>query len=533
MLARGLLSQRMAQQRGGSAITFTQPPPLGGWNTRDDISAMPPQDAELLVNWLPDVNAVIKRGGSVQDRIVAGLTAIGYPITSIIEFSNDTITRPVITTDTTIIVGDSRLSTSTIASGFIAGDWTGVNFNNVMGLFNGTDPPQRYDGGTSTSSISALSLSGPADVRNLVEAHVHRGRVFYVEKNVCGFWYGEADTLGAALTFFPLSRVARYGGALLTIKSWTVDGGEGPDDYAVFIMDTGEIIVYQGNDPGRAATWGLIGRYKIGKPIARRGCVQMGAQIVVITEQDYVILPDAFKTPVPPATKLSGALKAAVENGAGLAGWQAVYYPKGGWLLFNVPTSVSTYEQHIINLRSGAATKFTGWQTRAFGVVDGDLFYGSLGVTNCYPVLFKANSGTDDSIATPGVTPLPSVSLSTITTQAWQAPSNLGKSLPKSVVDYRPRLHSEGDLSLESGLAYDFGPSDFNQSMTLSSEGTPWNTSDWNTSEWSTENFNKQEWLSGGGDGTYVQLRMTTTAPRQTLKWFRTDYRYKLTGPLE
>jgi hypothetical protein len=514
-----LRNQRLRQQRGPDTITFTQPAPIGGWNTRDDAGSMPPQDAELLVNWIPEANFLRMRKGSEH---YLTLTSSSQAPTAIVEFRSESVNRAVYCTQGTISVFNAGVATQ-IAAGFVGGDWSGVNFNNVMGLFNGTDPPQQYSGGTSSSSIAALSITGPSDVRNLIDAHVHRGRVYYVEKDVSGFWYGNADTLGGAITFFPLSRVARHGGSLLAIKSWTVDGGEGPDDYAVFIMDTGEVIVYQGNDPGRSATWGLVGRYKIPKPIHRKAVVQVGAQVIVATEYDYMTMPEVFKEAAPAPTKLSGALKEAAAAYKALPGWQAIYYPNGPWVVFNVPTGTVSSEQHVINLK-GASTKFTGWKTKCFGIIDGVLYYGGLSQSSPGKI-FKADSGLVDTTDA-GTT-------AAITTQSWQAPSNLGQSLPKSVVDYRPRLQSEGDLTIESGLAYDFGPSDFNQTMTLSSEGTPWNTSEWETSEWSTENFNKQEWLTGGGDGTYVQLRMTTTAPRQTLKWFKTDYRYRMTGPLE
>lgn len=512
-----LRAQRVAQTRNGGAVTFTQPAPIGGWNTRDDAGSMPPEDAELLVNWIPEANFLRQRRGC-KFQALAEVTS--EPITSIIEYKSESKSLPLYCTRSSITTYLAGVQTS-LGISFASGEWVGVNFNNSMGLFNGSDAPLQYNG---ASTVSALSISGPADASRLVDAHVHRGRVYYVERDVCGFWYGAADTLGGALEFFPLSRVARQGGNLLTIKSWTVDGGEGPDDYAVFIMDTGEVIVYQGNDPGRAATWGIVGRYTIAKPIGRRCCAQIGAQIAVVTTQDIVFLPEAFKGPSPLPSKLSGAIKEAAEQFSTLPGWHVVYYQAGPWIIINVPTGPASSEQFIVNLK-GASTKFKGWNTRAFGVVGGSLFFGGLSQSSPGQV-FKADTGPMDVLDAGGAQ-------TSITSQSWQAPSNLGQSLPKTVVDYRPRLQSEGDLTIESGLAYDFGPSDFNQSVSQSSEGTPWNTSEWETSDWSTENFNKQEWLTGGGDGTYVQLRMTTSAPRQTLKWFKTDYRYRLTSPLE
>lgn len=39
------------------------PAPVGGWNARDALDAMPPTDAVKLVNWIPRAGYVQSRGG--------------------------------------------------------------------------------------------------------------------------------------------------------------------------------------------------------------------------------------------------------------------------------------------------------------------------------------------------------------------------------------------------------------------------------------------------------------------------------------
>lgn len=39
------------------------PAPIGGWNARDALDAMPPTDAIKLVNWIPRAGFVQSRGG--------------------------------------------------------------------------------------------------------------------------------------------------------------------------------------------------------------------------------------------------------------------------------------------------------------------------------------------------------------------------------------------------------------------------------------------------------------------------------------
>jgi hypothetical protein len=43
--------------------------------------------------------------------------------------------------------------------------------------------------------------------------------------------------------------------------NWTNDAGDGVDDYAAFVFSTGEVLVYQGDDPGSVNAWSLIGRF--------------------------------------------------------------------------------------------------------------------------------------------------------------------------------------------------------------------------------------------------------------------------------
>jgi hypothetical protein len=61
-----LVSRVAPQQRARTSNRSPTPPPIGGWNTRDEVGNMPPQDAEVLDNWLPDVNSVKPRRGYTQ-----------------------------------------------------------------------------------------------------------------------------------------------------------------------------------------------------------------------------------------------------------------------------------------------------------------------------------------------------------------------------------------------------------------------------------------------------------------------------------
>ena len=104
------------------------------------------------------------------------------------------------------------------------------------------------------------------------------------------FYYGATNAIQGGFTKFALNEVSKTGGNLLIMKSISRDGGSGPDDYAAFILDTGEVIVYQGSDPGTAANWALVGRYFLPAPINKRSAIEFAGDIVVLTRQDVVSL---------------------------------------------------------------------------------------------------------------------------------------------------------------------------------------------------------------------------------------------------
>ena len=69
-------------RRSQSSTVKVVPPPIGGWNARDDITAMPSSDAVSLENVIPgDTGAVIRSGYS------AHVTGLGDPIHSLMEYA--------------------------------------------------------------------------------------------------------------------------------------------------------------------------------------------------------------------------------------------------------------------------------------------------------------------------------------------------------------------------------------------------------------------------------------------------------------
>lgn len=116
--------------------------------------------------------------------------------------------------------------------------------------------------------------------------------------------------------------------------NWTNDAGDGVDDYAVFVFSTGEVLVYQGDDPANAAAWSLIGRFQIGEPVSIRAHAKVGGTEIIGTTDGYVDLSVAlrdgrYSEKSAYSSKIIRASKDAVSAYRGQFGWEMLLYPRG------------------------------------------------------------------------------------------------------------------------------------------------------------------------------------------------------------
>lgn len=494
------VNRRRPNRNRNKAISRTVPSPVGGWNTRDSLDAMDPTDAVELDNWFPTTGKVTIRKG-----YDAHATGVGSGnVDTLAELQSETTQKLVACGGGAIYDATSSGAASSLGTGFSRNNWQTANFNGRLFLVNGVDSPQDYDGTT----LSATSWSGSGlTIENLIGVNVFKNRLFFWEVDSQDFWYASVNAITGTLTKFPLSIVSQLGGNLLTMGTWTIDGGDGVDDYAVFIMTTGEAIVYQGTDPGDATAWALNGVYRIGTPLNIRSVLKYGGDLLITTTDDYVSLSAVLKTGSGTPSKLSGAIRSASTQSA-LFGWQSVLYRKGSMILFNVPI-VGAYQQHVINTTTGAACRFTNIPARTWAVYNGDLYFGSTDGT-----VKKFDQGNDDDgadIVADGST-------------AWndfQIPQR------KRLAAIRPSIQVLGSLNYSIGIGTNFNAPNVSAASTITAEGSPWDTSPWDTSPWSSELITDASWRPSRGSGDVLSTRLKITA-QQEVSWLRTDYRLEV-----
>jgi len=168
-------------------------------------------------------------------------------------------------------------------------------------------------------------------------------------------------------------------------------------EYAVFISSEGEVLVYQGNDPNFASTWGLVSRFRMGRPIGRRCYETYGADVILLGADGAVPLSQAMVTSraqpeIAISNKITNLISSDIFTYASNFGWQIKLFPIGQKLIINVPQVESgTQYQYVMNTITRAWCVFTGWNGACFEILGDKLFYGGNGV------VVQADTGNADN----------------------------------------------------------------------------------------------------------------------------------------
>ena len=201
-------------------------------------------------------------------------------------------------------------------------------------------------------------------------------------------------------------------------------------------------------------------------------------------------------------------MQQAVSVGANLFGWQALYYPLGRRLIFNIPNVDGTFDQHVCNTTLPAAPwcRFVGMQSYCWGLYQNNLFFGGAS-----GVVYQADIGATDS----GVP---------VTANAQQAWNMFGKPVRKRITACRPILETVASTNFNFTLAFDYGQASAPVIGEDITSGTPWG-SPWG-SPWSRTVSIDTRWRIGGGTGQAVSF-LLTVGTRTGVTWLRTDFRYE------
>jgi hypothetical protein len=577
----------MATAKPQTALTTSITAPIGGWNARDSVSAMPPTDAVTLTNLYPTPTDVVLRKGFSKRSI--GIT--GY-VNSLMNYAGANTQKLFAAAGTSIYNADTP--TATVVHAITNDKLQHINISTGGGHFlvacNGTDATCVYDGtswfniaptstaqtissityvtttatlttasphglltgnkvtiagaspaayngtytitvtGTSTFTYTMASNPGAnastvgtytvlyaitgVNSNKFVNVNLFKNRLFFTEKDSLKVWYLPVNQIAGAASSLDFGGIARNGGFLQAMATWTLDAGQGADDYAVFITNMGEIIVYNGTDPDTAATWELKGVWQLGYVFSRRCFYKFAGDILLLTQDGLVPLASALQSSrldprINLTDKIFFAISLAADTYSTEFGWQAIYFAKPNMLIINIPNPNGT-EQYVMHTISKAWANFTGINAKCFELSGDDMYFGGNGYVGKF---FDTNADNGAQI-------------SATCQQAYSYFDTPGQQKRFTLV--RPTfLVDVGAPGIFCGINTDFqtqnnlGKVSFETNQTTTAV---WDVAKWDTDVWAGNLVISRNWQGVTGLGYAGGLNLNMVSAGIDVHWLSTDY---------
>ena len=148
---------------------------------------------------------------------------------------------------------------------------------------------------TVVGSYTVLGITG-ADSSTFINVNLFKNRLYFTQKDTLDCWYLDPEALAGPASPLYFGSIARSGGYLQAMGTWTLDAGQGADDYAVFVTSMGEVIVYNGTDPDIAEKWLLKGVWQLGQTFSRRCFTKWAGDVLLLTQDGLVPLASALQS---------------------------------------------------------------------------------------------------------------------------------------------------------------------------------------------------------------------------------------------
>lgn len=489
------LSKRAKGKLGGVKVSrgASVPAPIEGWDAVSPIAAMSPKRAVKLDNWFPQQNWVEVRKGHIVHCTVSTL-----PVETLATYNGVATKALFAAAGDTIYDATTSGSGSASVTGLTNARFQYVNFattgGNFLYMVNGADVPRYFDG-TSWASAVITGISAP----DIIGVNAFKNRLWFVINNSSDVAYLPVDSIQGAATVFPLGGLFTKGGFLMAMGTWSIDAGDGPDDYAVFLSSQGQCAIYQGTDPSAAATWSLVGVFDMGAPLGRRCMTRVGADIALICIDGVVPLSRAmiFERAAVVKVSLTQRIQRVMNQSARLYkdhfGWQLISYPRGTRAILNVPVEENTDQvQYVMNTLSGAWCRFIGMKANCWELLNEDPYFGGND-----GVVYQADTSGSDSGAT----------LSADMMTAFNYYGSHGNQ--KRWTMCRPQLTTDGRINPGLGFNVDFqedAPLSVASTQIVSS--SRWDVALWDVAFWAGEIRTSGFWTSVTGIGYCASIRL-------------------------
>jgi hypothetical protein len=363
-------------------------------------------------------------------------------------------------------------------------------------------------------TYTTVGITG-VDSSSFINVNLFKNRLWFTQKDTMKVWYLDVNAFSGAATSIDFGGIARNGGYLQAMGTWTLDAGQGADDYAVFVTSMGEVMVYNGTDPSSPTTWALKGVWQLGQTFNRKCFFKWSGDLLLLTQDGLVPLSSALQSSrLDPRINLTDKIYYAVSIAATTYyanfGWQINYFASENMLILNIPVN-GGMEQYVMHTITKSWARFTGleaycWETSG----SNEIYFGGDGyVANFYQG--NADNGTNIQAAAQ---------------QAYSYFDSPGQLKRFTMV--RPIFQSNNgvpttavNISTDFEPQTEFGMLTFNPASTV---GGVWDVSVWDDALWSAGDIVTKTWYGVTGLGFAASVNLSIASQGIDFKWTSTDY---------
>jgi hypothetical protein len=367
---------------------------------------------------------------------------------------------------------------------------------------------------TVVGTYTTIGITG-VDSSTFINVNLFKNRLYFTQKDTLTCWYLPVDSIGGAASPLYFGGIARNAGYLQAMGTWTLDAGEGADDYAVFVTSMGEVIVYNGTNPNTAETWVLKGVWQLGQTFNRRCFFKWGGDLLLLTQDGLVPLASALQSSrLDPRINLTDKIYFAVSQAAtnfyALDGWQINYYASENMLILSIPTG-SGMEQYVMHTITKSWSRFTGIDANCWEVSgDTNMYFGGTGFVGKF---YDTTSDAGTNI----------VATAQQAYSYFDSPGQL-----KRFTLVRPILQTDNGVpTVLCGISVDFDTQPLTNQIAFNPSIVNtgiWDTSTWDNANWGGGLTTTKIWQGVTGLGFSASVNLNVASQGIELHWASTDY---------
>jgi hypothetical protein len=367
---------------------------------------------------------------------------------------------------------------------------------------------------TVVGTYSVTGITG-VDSKNFINVNLFKNRLYFTEKNTLTCWYLDVNSISGAANPLYFGGIARNSGYLQAMGTWTIDAGQGVDDYAVFVTSMGEAIVYNGTNPNSADTWALKGVWQLGQTFNRRCFFKWAGDLLLLTQDGLVPLAAALQSSrLDPRINLTDKIYYPISQACtqfyALFGWQINYFASENMLILSIPTE-NGMEQYVMHTITKAWARFTGIQAHCWEAAgNADMYFGGDGYVGKFYDL-TSDAGTN---------------IYATAQQAYNYFDSQGQLKRFTLV--RPILQTDNGLpTVLCGISTDFDTTPLINQVSfnpLINKLGRWDVSTWDGANWGGGLVTTKFWQGVTGTGFAGSININVASQGIEFHWASTDY---------